>query len=316
MTTKLKTLISINIVLLLAIAGSAFIGQQKQDLSSEKQSFFNLSELNSINKIVSGRNTLERQPTGNWQLNGKEGIAFDKIRTLLTVMNRMEVKREISPSFQAEVQQKINTKGIPVQVYSNDILIREFTVYAENESEALIQRKDQPPYAVYIPGYFINIKDIFAVNNDWLDKRLLKTTWKTMRQLQVMYAGQMKANGFQISYNEQNQFYQVSNISKLDTAMLYQYVSSLGRLKYLSKSNSPSLRDSLKQFRPFSKVNLEDQNKAYNISFEVYPLEKEVFVWDKEKDNIFEVNQKAMQDILVTPQLFDATVKKPNQRRR
>ncbi|MEH0153976.1 hypothetical protein V6R21_07490 [Limibacter armeniacum] len=305
MISKLKILIALNSILLLLIVGTLLFEGQKTEIKHEVANEFVLPDTASINKIVSGRNVLERKPDGSWVLNGKYKASPAKVKTMMAVLQRVEIKRPLEGAYRKQVKEVAKQQGVRTQIYSNDILVRDFLIHADNETEAIMMREGGEPFAVYIPGYFINVDEIFKVTeSSWRDQRLLPTSWRTLKKLSVRYGGPMKQNSFDIHFDEENQFYKVAGIAEMDTAALYQYVSSLDRLRFNDVVERTTLRDSLEAFSPFSKVTLEDLSGEK--SFDVYPTDKNVYVWLKNTDEIVTVSRQPMQDVLVTPQLFSA----------
>ena len=110
-------------------------------------------------------------------------------------------------------------------------------------------------------------------------------------------------NSFQISISDR--FFQVSGVQKLDSANLYSYISQLETVQAEKFVENPDeLREKLRASSPFCSIQIEDSDKSRNKTVEIYPGQTGIYGWLRESDEIVLFEQKVIENVMVSKQLF------------
>ena len=267
MTKKIKFLLVLNVALLAGIAMSLSSVDQGST-GSLNNIQFRLADTVAIQKITINDAELVNN-SKDWVLNNEFTVNPDKLKTLLAVMLRLEVKRPVSPKLKDSVFQTIQSNGLEVKVFSNDAVYQQYKLIS-NEHESYMVSSEEPdnPYIVYVPGYFINLQNLYTIKtSEWRDTRILRTNWLSLRKFSVDYSGDAK-NSFQISISDR--FFKVSGVQKLDSANIYSYISQLETVQAEKFVENPDeLREKLKASSPFCTIQIEDSDKSKNKTVEI-----------------------------------------------
>ena len=162
---KLQLLALLAVVLLLAI----FFAIPSQNSSSDKslinETKYALEDTTGITKLVLGEQTLTQSKTNSseWVMNNEFVVDEEMIASLWAIMQRIEVKKPVSESIKGEVINSFLVNGINVQVFKGDNQIRNYKVCTHEGETYAMQEESTSPYSIYIPGYYLQIRDIFDI---------------------------------------------------------------------------------------------------------------------------------------------------------
>ncbi|AZQ61301.1 hypothetical protein EI427_03400 [Flammeovirga pectinis] len=293
MTNKIKVLIGVNLLLALAIGFSFFTFSTSTKTDGE--AFFNLEDLSQLSKFVIDGHEIVKEDDGRWIMDGTIDIAPRKMGMLFQALQKVQTieEKEGMPSAGKEIV--IYIAGAPI-----------FTGTIASESDAVSYGKKQGQvYSIEIPGQFVAIEEIFTPSSsEWRDKTLFRTSWRTLKKWSVVYNNNPE-NNIEITFKDP--FYDVKGITELDSAAVYQYVTSLPRIQALYIENRASfVEDTVSKFRPFCQVKMEDLVTAYNTEVNIYPFDNKVFAYLPKTKEVTEIDPKNVQNLLVSWHFFDA----------
>lgn len=266
MTQKLKWLIAANIALILALAASL---TDWQAISLQDSAAYAISDSAGVNRILLGALRLERKPTGTWMVNDRYEVQPEAIRTLLAVGKRLEVRRPVSDEGHSAAQKLLAEQGIEVQFFVGEKLDRRYRV-AKSGEETLAATEGADPDYVHVPGYFLDIAGIFsAPEADWRDRRLLNTSWRSLKSFSVQYPTDPTAD---LTIRYDSVFYRVDDIQALDSMRLYEYIEQLPTFTAAAFTADPVLADSAAKTKPAAIIRLQDLYAQADNVLTLYPV--------------------------------------------
>ena len=284
---KLKLLTLLAVVLLLAI----FFAIPSQSSSSDKsiinETKYALEDTTGITKLVLGEQTLSQSKTNSseWLMNNDFVVDEEMIASLWEIMQRIEVKKPVSESIKEEVINSFLLNGIDVQVFRGDNQIRNYKVCTHEGETYAMQQESTSPYSVYIPGYYLQIRDIFDIRPyEWQDRTLLATTPNTFRSLSVSYP-QNQNESFNIEFTGKT--FKIKELAEADTNKIYEYLPYFGGIMGEQYVKNDNLQDSLKSTSPIAVFSLSDIRSETPQKLEIYTARGKYFVLFKNQLLLF-----------------------------
>ncbi|PIY12578.1 MAG: hypothetical protein COZ18_01740 [Flexibacter sp. CG_4_10_14_3_um_filter_32_15] len=294
---KLQLLALLGVVLLLAI----FFAIPSQSSSSDKsiinETKYALEDTTGITKLVLGEQTLSQSKTNSseWLMNNEFVVDEEMIASLWAIMQRIEVKKPVSESIKDEVINSFLLNGINVQVFKGDNQIRNYKVCTHEGETYAMQEESTSPYSIYIPGYYLQIRDIFDIRPyEWQDRTLLATTPNTFRSLSVSYP-QNEAESFTVEFTGKT--FKIKELAEADTNRIYEYLPYFSGVMGEQYVKNDKLQDSLKTISPIAIFSLNDIRSEEPQKLEIYTARGKYFVLFKN------------QLLLFSPQLADIILK-------
>ena len=294
---KLKLLSLLAVALLLAI----FFAIPSQKSSSEKsiinETKFALEDTSGVTKLILGEQTLSQNPTNSseWLMNNDFVVDEEMIASLWAIMQRLEVKKPVSESIKDDVINSFLVNGIDVQVFRGDKQIRNYKVCTHEGETYAMQQEATSPYSIYIPGYYLQIRDIFDIRPyEWQDRTLLATTPNTFRSISIDYP-QNKNESFTIDFTGKG--FRMRELAEADTNKIYEYLPYFSQMMGEQYVKNDNLQDSLKALPPTATFTLNDIRNETPQVLNLYTARGKYFV-------LFD-NQL----LLFSPQLADIILK-------
>ncbi|MEM1137282.1 MAG: hypothetical protein AAGI07_15695 [Bacteroidota bacterium] len=299
---KIKLLIAINIVLLSAVLFSLRSTEKTTTLSINKENF-TLADTIGINRIEIGNNVLEKVGVDKWRVNDKFDVQPDRMASLFAVLGRVEIKRPVPEANLNEVKSLLNSTAFNVKIYKDGTLLKQYQLAGEKDETFARDATTSLPYIIYIPGYFVNIYSLFNIaENDWRDKRIMFTTWRTLQNLAINYNNNPSSN-LNISFD--SAFYKVEGISKLDSAKLYSYIQ---QYQGFEVERFPSAQEDLKRnlsdSSPFCVMILNDLYESRNNRLTIYPNDSTVYGISEKTGEVVQMNRAMLRNFLVSKDEF------------
>jgi hypothetical protein len=294
---KLKLLTFLAIVLLLAIFFAIPSQNSVSDKSIIDETKYALEDTTGITKLVLGEQTLSQNKTNSseWLMNNDFVVDQEMIASLWAIMQRIEVKKPVSESIKAEVINSFLVNGIDVQVFKGDNQIRNYKVCTHEGETYAMQQDGTSPYSIYIPGYYLQIRDIFDIRPyEWQDRTLLATTPNTFRSLSVSYP-QNEVESFTIDFTGKT--FKMRELAEADTNRIYEYLPYFSQVMGEQYVQNDKLQDSLKNISPIAIFSLNDIRSEQPQKLEIYTARGKYFVLFKN------------QLLLFSPQLADIILK-------
>ncbi len=289
MQGKNRKLIVVFGLLLLANLVFFFTSQTKRTVSFD-ENLFKIETPELISQIQIG--DLKLSKNGNkWILNGQYAASNELIRLIMSILNRVEVKKPVSvPVIQNEVTINIDGQKRNFYVWGNPTKTK--TYFSKVNSEEV--------YEVQIPGYNEYLAGIFELSVDqWRDRLVLNGTWRTIQQLTLEYEGSIEKN---VSITFDDAFFKVPGVNALDSNKVVDYLNQFEYFQaneWITKGRFPNY-DRLAESMPLAKLTLETIDAAKPIVLEIFkPLERDRFYLVRLNNNeLFVIDRKRAQRIL------------------
>ena len=293
-TTKIKYLIALNLVLIIGVFISLL--SNNNSYSNPNDVNFAIPDTSVVDRIIIGNSEIKKI-NSKWIINNKFLIPPTKVKTLLSIMYLIEIKRPVSESKQTQVKSQLQSEGLEVKIYANGDLTKSYWLIG-NKGNAYAGFHDSNAFIVHIPGYFIDIPKWYDIKeNEWRDKRILYTNWKTLKALSVDYTND-EANSFKIEFEDP--FYKVANLNQLDSIRLYNYIVQFKNFTVNEFiTDNQKIVDSLKYVTPVCIIKINDIYKERNNSMKVYLGSGKQYGILKNSSGLVELNPKKLRRILI-----------------
>lgn len=307
MTPKLKYLSSTIVVLLLLILfaiQSKFNTTSNSTLSLNSSSFA-IKDTSLVSRFEFGSNVITKEVNNkSWRINNRYQVDELMLKSLFSVMQSLEVKRPVSEQSKEKILQSFADNGIEIKVFAGEKLKTHFMMSAfEEDTYAMLLDDKNKPYSIYIPGFFVPIRDLFDINEqEWRNKTVMQTSWRSMKSLNLKYSQNPK-NNLHIEYD--SIFYKVENVANLDTARLYSYIQNnytVFRAESFLKNDE--LKDSLQKAKPFCTITLRDLNPKNNNTLKIYQVNHQPYGILKNPSLLLALDPRSMGAILLSSRDF------------
>ncbi|WP_281613709.1 hypothetical protein [Flammeovirga sp. SubArs3] len=295
MTNKLKVLIGVNIILVSAIVFSVFSVFPLQSNDVKGKPFFNLADLSQVNQFDINGQSIVRLEDGRWVMNGKVDVSPIFVGRVFQAMQQTQI---------IENKKSMPTDGKDITVYVASTPVFTGSIASEGDVMAYGNRNGEI-FSIEMPGQFLNLEELFDANEkDWRDKTVFRTSWRTLKNFELTY-NRNPENDVNITFKDP--FYSVQNVKALDSAAVYQFVTSLPRVQVDQyEVRNSFIEDTVKKYRPFCEIIMEDLVADYNAEVFIYPFDNKVFAYFPNSNEVGTLNTKVVQDLLVSWHFFDA----------
>ena len=298
---KLK--ITLLIILGLLVITSLILGLTR-DIGTntiENKALFSLRDTTNVDMITI-KSTHEyvalEKTEGVWMLNEKYKAEQNIVKVLLSILKDAEVVRNAPQTQTEEIASHILANGYLIEIFKNDDLIKSFYASGNDTKTAtyMMSTDKKDPAIVNIPGYESYVAGIFEIPvNDWRDRVILSTNWRTLQKLQINYTQYPQ---YDLSIKFDFNFLTVEGVKDLDTARMMSYIDEFNFLqadRYLDKGQS-TVYDSLLNTPKTVSLTIEDINPKNSKTIAFYPLLKNDpmmlgYVQDDEQSVLFEANR-------------------------
>ncbi|WP_020527401.1 DUF4340 domain-containing protein [Flexithrix dorotheae] len=297
MTKKIKILIGVNLVLIIALFFSFQSFNSNSSTIDESISSFALRDTSGVDRIMLGNIELVKESEDEWLINGEFVAQPARIKSLLAVLSRIEVKRPVAESSKEDINNRLENNGIEVKAFSGDELIVNYQLSGkDDESYAKIDEND--PFIIYIPGYFVNISELFTIKpSEWRDNRILNTSFNSVQSLELEYPHSPE-NSFEIKYD--GSFSTIEGIDRLDSAKVYAYLQQYQDFtaKFFVE-NAKTLKDSLLNAQPFCKISLKDLYQGRNNNLRIYINPEVIYGISENPAEVVVLDRQKLRNFLV-----------------
>ncbi|MCC5945012.1 MAG: hypothetical protein JJT94_08745 [Bernardetiaceae bacterium] len=302
LTAKLKILTLIGLLLLIAIFFLLYEDHGAEQSLVYTNVSFALEDTAAVTKLQLGEHLLERN-NQNWILNGRYQADKQMLVSLFSVMQNLEVKKAASESIKTDLFAQFTQKGIPITIYQGAQKQKEFRIVTYKDASYAMTNNEEP-YEVYIPGYYLPLGELFALNeNEWRDKILLSTTPRTFKSLKLRYK-ETPSESFTILFDGEAFKIAELELAQTDTTMLYDYLPYYNRVRHEGFLDNPNLKDSLKQKEPIISLELRDIREANTRLIDFYASTDTLWGIIKQTDELVKLNPKIMNQLFVPRSLF------------
>ncbi|MBD0401019.1 hypothetical protein [Flammeovirga sp. EKP202] len=293
MTNKIKVLVGVNLLLIAAI-GFSFVDFSTAS-KPENLTFFKVEHLGDITQFDIDGHSIQKLEDGRWVMDQNIDLSPQKVGRLFQTIQQTRI---------VENKDRVIEGGKDVVIYISNVPV--ITAKIQSESDIVSYGEiNGETYAIEIPGQFVNLEEIFSPTKaEWRDKTIFRTSWKTLKTFDLQY-DRNPENNVLISFEDP--FYNVIGVNILDSAAVYQFVSSLPKTQGSNfEVRNSFIADTVSKYKPFCKVKMEDLIPAYNVEVGIYPFQNKVFAYFPKTKEVAEIDTKQIQDVLVSWHFFDA----------
>ena len=269
-----KNWVLLIILLVLSAVFAVLIRQDAADSSLEvEEGLFAVTDTAAVQRIEllqpGGTTQVLEQQNGTWMLNGRYRADEQLMRVLLSVLERVEVKRPVARTQQEEVQAELRQEGVRVQVYGAEGLLEEFIAGGEEEEMLSVFMQNDQAYVVELPGYVNYISGIFGLTENNLRNRTLFTSnYLNLQEVLINYPGETE----DVVVRFDGETLEVGGTGVPDSAQLLNFLSLFENLQatgFVDVQEYPEL-DSLLQEAPVAKVVVKDLINPDGKALEIY----------------------------------------------
>ncbi|MCK5367417.1 MAG: hypothetical protein KAQ62_02665, partial [Cyclobacteriaceae bacterium] len=253
----LGLLVSNSIILELTGETSINTIENKEIFSVQDTSIVDFISIKSIEEDIQ-----LKKVESTWSVNEKYKAEQNIVQVLLSILKDAEVIRNVPKTQAEDISKNIMNNGYLIEISGNGKLINSFysSGNANKTVSYMMPVENNNPMIVNIPGYESYVAGIFEIPaNDWRDRVILRTNWRTLQKLRINYAEYPEYNlNIKFDFN----FLKIEGITHLDTARMMAFIDEFNYVqtdRYLDKGQNEKY-DSLLQTPPTVSLTIEDIN--------------------------------------------------------
>lgn len=232
---------------------------------------FTILDTASVEKIVltgkEGENTLARSGSG-WVLNGEYPVDENLKKILLSVLNKVRIKRELS---EEEIKEVKRSQGHETKVNVEGVDISPFTVKGNANLTKTYFLEGDAGFEVEIPGYSDYVGGVFQLTRDqWRDRMVFSGNWRSIQELVIDYQG-LQLQDLKIDF--EGDFFMVEGIQEIDSNRVVEYLDNylfLQANERISKGRFDRY-DSLMKTTPDAVISIDDIKSEQTVRFSIFP---------------------------------------------
>lgn len=298
---KNKTRITILFVLLVLNALLFFFGNKGRDVSFDED-LFAVTDTAGVTSVhiagVEGEVVNLAEAKDGWQVNETYQADEGLMRVLLSILNRVQVKKPVDlivPDDAVEVGVS-GADPMSLYVWGNPTKTRTFFSLKDSDEA----------YEVAIPGYNEYIAGIFELNTDqWRDRLIMNESWRTIQELRLDYTASEEKD-FSIVFDQD--FYKMEKVEQMDSSAVVDYLNQFQYFQtneWVSSGRFPKY-DSLSKTPPMATLKIESINSDRPISLDIYsrlPGDR-FYLLSNQHGDLFVVDQGRVSNVLKRPEDF------------
>lgn len=307
----LGLLVVCSVVLGLTKEGSINTIENKELFTVQDTARIDLITIKSKDQLIQLKKT-----EGTWILNEKYKAEQNIVRVLLSILKDAEVVRSVPKSQAGTISKYIKEHGYQIDIESGGKILNSFYASGnENKTISYMMPIEQnTPMIVNIPGYESYVAGIFEIpSNDWRDRVILNTNWRTLQQLNISY---LEYPEFDLHIKFEFNFLKVEGVTNLDTARMMAFIDEFNYLqadRYLDDGQIGNYDSLLKTPKTVS-IQVADIDSRNSKTVDFYPLlpDDPMMLGYVKEDNqmvLFEANR--IQDLFAVKSDFDVNTDTP-----
>lgn len=275
------------------------------------------SKVDLISIVSKDQSVLLEKKDAIWTVNKKYKAEQNIVKVLLSILKDVEAVRNApkihaltADKLEKDISQFIVNKGYLIEISGNGKIINSF--YSSGNANKTVSYMmpvgSTEPMIVGIPGYESYVAGIFEIPaNDWRDRVILSTNWRTLQKLEINYNEYPEYNlNIKFDFN----FLNIEGIANLDTAKMMAFIGEFNFLqadRYLDKDQNARY-DSLLQTPPTVSLSIEDIDSRNSKSIDFFPLIKDDLMmlgFVKEDNQIALFETKRIQNLFAVKSDFE-----------
>lgn len=275
--TKNISLLTLLGLLVMSSIILALTGHRGTINTMENKEMFSIEDTSKVDqiKIISQKGIIQlKENDGAWILNDQYKAEQNIVKVLLSILKDVQVVRNVPTSQKKNVIDQLKDTGQLVEIITKGNIIKSFYCSGNDTKTVsyMMPLKEENPMIVNIPGYESYVAGIFEIStNDWRDRVILRTNWRTLQNLAIKYTEYPEYNlTIKFDFN----FLKVEGVSNLDTARMMAFVDEFNYLqadRYLDKGENESY-DSLLTTPITVTISIEDIKADNSKTIDFYPL--------------------------------------------
>jgi hypothetical protein len=305
MSKKLKIVILLNIVLIIALVSSWKWNELKSYSDNSTSNSYSLLDTSVIVRAEIGKTILEKQHSNSWLINQKWIAAPEKINDWLIVLARIQEKRAITEAGLDSVMQILTQRGVEISLFSKEGLLKKYKI-AGNKDETYLMLEDKnattKPIVIHVPQFLGNLVPFFSADETWRERRILMTSWRTLKSYKIEYEEQKEDN---ISIDFDSVFYKVQSVKQLDTTKLFQYIDQIENFRVKQFFPKNTLEESLVKLKPYCKIEMQDLDKQRNNVLLCFRTDSVFYGINHKTNELVSIDTRAIQMLLIKPSFFE-----------
>ena len=232
---------------------------------------------------------------GAWRLNEKYSADENFINTLLSILPRIEVVRDVG-EWEGELLGEIElyfgeNGGLQFQFASNLTKTKSYFI------------NDGAAQEVVVPGYRDNVVDVFTLHPDqWRNRMVFDGSWRSIQKLTIE-----NSNLEPVEIKFDDQFFMINGNAPQDSSAVVDYLNQFQYFEaneMISKGRFPRF-DSLLSTDPMAVLMIEDIKSEDEISFQIYPsLRGQAYHLVTKGEKMMVIDARRVQRLLATSQDF------------
>ncbi|MFY0607173.1 MAG: hypothetical protein JXR10_10675 [Cyclobacteriaceae bacterium] len=234
----------------------AFTPKNTKKVSFDENRFA-IEEISEIQRVSIGELSLTKNGEV-WLVNNQYPADPNLIQLLISIMQRVAVKKPVNEYYGETLEVKINDE-VAFSVSSNPTKTKTYFVAGEERFE------------VHIPGYNEFLGGIFELAPDqWRDRLLLDASWRTIQELNLNYTDESRRE-LSISFDEN--FFTVKDVAQLDSNSVVEYLNQFQVFQvneWVSEGRFARY-DSLAQTSPLANLTISTINSEEPIAIDIFP---------------------------------------------
>ncbi|MCK5468760.1 MAG: hypothetical protein KAI99_09625 [Cyclobacteriaceae bacterium] len=301
----LGLLVSSSIILELTGETSINTIENKEIFSVQDTSIVDFISIKSIEEDIQ-----LKKVESTWSVNEKYKAEQNIVQVLLSILKDAEVIRNVPKTQAEDISKNIMNNGYLIEISGNGKLINSFysSGNANKTVSYMMPVENNNPMIVNIPGYESYVAGIFEIPaNDWRDRVILRTNWRTLQKLRINYAEYPEYNlNIKFDFN----FLKIEGITHLDTARMMAFIDEFNYVqtdRYLDKGQNEKY-DSLLQTPPTVSLTIEDINSKNSKSIDFFPIinnDPMMLGYVKEDDQIVLFEAQRIQNLFAIKSDFE-----------
>ena len=250
------------ILLLLFINLWLFLSDSGNDVKSA-QNYFAGEDLAAVSgfKFVVASDTVLLSQTGNgWMVNNEYPADEGFINTLISVLERVEVRRSFE-SWNEELH-----GNVEVEIGFNSRYLFGFASNPNKTKSYFVT--DEGAAEVTVPGYRDNVNDIFTLNADqWRDRMIFDGSWRTIQSLRVT---NKEGQNFQIDFSDK--FFLIDQKQPSDSSAIVDYLNQFQQFQAneMISEGRFSVLDSISLTEPFAELQIDDIKYEQPVGIRIF----------------------------------------------
>ena len=235
--------------LILIIIGIGIIGIMKFMKNEVKQDF-SIQDIDSISKIVlsdkKGTNITLKKGIYDWYVNDTYKVRYDAIQSLLSTINKIELKRTVPKSKLNSVVTNLATKGVTINIYTKNKHPEKKYIIGGNTPDHLgtymILDDSHEPVITHIPGFHGFLSPRYGIQadqlnlNTWRSTKVFALNKNHIKEISLYHFNKPEESftlsGSPLSLKDNN-----GNIVNLDNARSINFFNVFSKLHCQSFSN-------------------------------------------------------------------------------